>query len=188
MKNEAKKIIAIGSGVCFLALEFVFLLFATKPYTEKIVIWLPNNYELENNVKDEVISILSQPDEKSHRSNSFFYATADLDSFKELAGKSDDKVSVRIKDESHPGDKKYRIVYQIKYCNNNKDFIIVAQEYHEYNRMILSEMRLRDGALFLKYNRNTKTVLDLSIIGFFVVAGGICSYMFSLSSSKPLTN
>lgn len=179
MKDGARKIIAIGLGVCFFALLFSFLLFTTKPYTEKIIIWLPDNYELENTVSDGVISIMSRLD-ASQQSNEVFYTMVDLDSLKKLAGESDRVLSVRIEDASHPGDEKYRILYQIKYHvdNNNKSLVVMAQEYYDYRRTIFSEMRLRDGALFLKYKRDTTTILILSILGFVVVASGVCLYVF----------
>lgn len=187
MKNRAKKVIAIGLGVCVFALWFVFLFFATKPYTEKVIIWLPDNHKLENTVSNEVVSIMLNFDD-GRRPNSVFYSMTDLDSLKELAGKSE-KVSVRI-DASYPGEEKYRIVYQIKYHidNNNKILIVAAQKYYKYDRRTLSEMRIRDKELFLKNKRDTSVMYPLLIPGFIGTAVVVFVYMLSLNISSKQSN
>lgn len=176
MKNRVKKSIAIGLGICVLAVWFVFLLFVDKPYTEKVAIWLPNNYKLENSVSGEVVSIMPTPIDKPHQSNEPFYLQIALDSFKELAGKS--QVTVKIQDESYPGNGWYKIVYQVEFDCADKSLVVVFQEYYKYNRRILSEMRLRDRELFLKYNRDTIDILVLSIVGFVIIAGVVFLYIF----------
>ena len=177
MKNEAKKIIAIGSGVCFLALEFVFLLFATKPYTEKIVIWLPNNYELENNVKDEVVSIMPTPIDNSHQSSEVFCSQIGMESFKGLFGNSD-KVSVKIGDTGYSNPNYYKIIYQAKYDCADKSFIVIAQEYYRYNKKTLSEMRLSQDALFLKNKRDTNLICFILVVSFIGIAIMVGLWLF----------
>lgn len=189
MKNRAKNIVAIGLGVCFLALWFIFFLFITKPYTEKIVIWLPDNYELENNVKNEVVSIMSTPIDNSHQSNKVFYSKIDIDSFKKMVGKVD-KVTVKI-EESYISFYYYKVVYQIKYCiDNNKSLIVFADEYHRYNKRILSEMRLNDKTktLFLECKRDAIKMSVFLFIGFIVVAFAVFLYILVLNVRSKQSN
>lgn len=170
MKNRAKKIIAIGLGICVLAVWFVFLFFVNKPYTEKVAIWLPNNYKLENSVSGEVVSIMPTPIDKPHQSNEPFYSQIDMDSFKKLFGKSQ-AVAVKIQAGYCPSNQWYRIVYQSEPCCEDKSFIVWAQEFYDCNMRTLSEMKLRDGALFLKHKRDKNLMFFFSILGFVVIAG-----------------
>ena len=189
MKNGIRKITAIGSGVCFLALWFVFLLFAIKPYTEKIVIWLPDNYEMENYVKDEVVSIMPTPIDNSHQSNKVFYAVIGMESFKRLFGNSEKVVSVKIEekieDTGYSNPSYYQIIYQVKHDCADKSFIVVAQEYYRYNKRTLSEMRLSQDqdALFLKNKRNADLICTLLIAGFVMVALSV--YLFEFVDKHP---
>lgn len=180
MKDRTKKIIAVSSGVCVFALWFVWLFLLTRPYTEKVVIWLPDNYKLENIISNEVVSICPNFDE-SRKFDSVFYSTVDLDSFKELASKSkSEEVSVRIEDATNLGGEQYRVIYKIRYyIENNKSLIVVvvvAKEYYRYNKRALSEMRLRDGVLFLKNKRNTDSMYFFSILGFVVIVSVVFLY------------
>lgn len=178
MKNRAKKIIAIGLGFCFFWLWFVFLLFVNKPYTEKVAIWLPNNYKLENTVQNEVVSIMPTLD-NPHQPE-VFYSHIGMDSFKKLFGKSQ-AVAVKIQAGYCPSNEWYRIVYQSEFCCEDKSFIVVAQEFYDYNRRTLSEMKLRDGALFLKNKRDTNLVFALSILGSVVIASVVFLYIQDLN-------
>lgn len=180
MKNTAKKIIAIGSGVCFLALYFVFLLFLTKPHTEKIIIWLPDNYELENTLQNEVVSIMPTPIDNSHQSNKVFYSQIGMESFKRLFGNSERGVSVKIEDAGYFGGSHYHIIYQTKYDCADKNFIVAAQEYHRYNKKTLSEMRIRDRELFLKNKRNTELMYFLLILGLIGTVAVVGTTLFLL--------
>lgn len=187
MKNAARKIIAISLGVCFFAIWFVFLFFiVTKPYTKKVIIWLPDHYKLENVVSDEVVSIIPNSD-AGHQSNKVFYSQIDIELFKNLFGNSE-AVTVRIEDMSYPNrpiDGKYGIVYQTKFDCIYK-FIVVAQEVHDYNKKILSEMRLKDGVLFLKNKRDENKMFFLSISSFIFIA--VLTYLLGIDVDSKQKN
>ena len=181
MKNGIRKIIAIGLGVCFLALWFAFLFFVvTKPYTEKIVIWLPDNYELENYVKDEIISIIPKPIDNSHQSDKVFYSQIGMESFKRLFGNSEKGVSVRIEDTGYSKNDYYQIIYQTKFDCADKSFIVIAQDDYPYNKRTLSEMRLSQNTLFLENKRDKFLILFFLILVFVVIAIGVCLYTMCL--------
>lgn len=187
MKNRAKKVIAVGLGVClFSALWFVWFIFVIKPYTEKIVIWLPDNCELENNVKDEVVSIMPSID-SSHQSNEVFYSEIGMESFKRLFGNSE-MVKVKIEDTGYSSPEYYKIIYQTKSDCAEKSFIVVAQEYYCYNKKTLSEMRIRNKELFLKNKRNTDSMYFFSFFVFTVIATAVFLYFINLSMSSKQSN
>lgn len=186
MKNKAKKITAIGLGVCVLAVWFVFLLFVTRPYTEKVIIWLPNNYKLENTVQNEVVSIL--PGSDTEHQSEVFYSQIGMESFRGLLGKSQVVVAVKIQAGYRPSNQWYRIVYQSEFCCEDKSFIVMAQEFYDYNKNILSEMRFNDQTktLSLDYNRNTIKMSVLLFFGFIVIAGSV--YLFGIDMRSKQNN
>lgn len=178
MKNGAKKIIAISLGICVLALCNVFLFFVSKPYTEEIIIWLPDNYTLDNVVQNEVVSIMPNTD-TGHQSDKVLYSQIDLDSFKKLFGKSR-MVAIKIQDASYPGNEWYRIVYQEELDCADKNFIITAREYHRYVKRNLSEVKLRDGKLFLENKRDIFLICVFSPLSFIVVGFVVFLYILIL--------
>ena len=184
MKNGIRKITAIGLGVCLWALCFVFLFFVvTKPYTEKRVIWLPDNYELENDVKNNVVSIMPSPIDDWHQSDKVFYSEIDIESFKKLFG-GKRVVSVKIVDKGYFGPNRYQIAYQTQFDCADKSFIIVANEYYRYNKRTLSEMRLRDRELFLENKRDKSTMFFFSIVAFVVIAVFVCLLGLDIPSKQ----
>lgn len=188
MKNRTKKIIAVGLGVCFWALWFVLLLFATKPYTEKVVIWLPDNYRLQNIVSSvEVVSIMPSID-SSHQSDEVFYSEIGMKSFKRLfGGNSEREASVKIEDTGRSNTDYYQIIYQTKF-DCDKSFIVVAREYYRYNKRTLLEMRIRGKELFLKNKRNIESIYLFSTILFIVIASPVFLYLINLSMSSKQSN
>lgn len=172
MKNRAKKMTIIGSGVCFFALLVAFLIFVSRPYTEKVIIWLPDNCELENTVSNGVI-LMPNLEDVSQSNPAIFYSLIDLDSFKKLVGKNE-KVSVSIRDASDFIHDQYKVVYQIKHCiDGNKILIVLAKVNHGYKRRSLFEMRLSQDTLFVKYKKDggdTRVFLTFAfiVIAFFV--------------------
>ena len=190
MKNGIRKIIAIGWGVCFLALCFVFLLFVTKPYTEKIVIWLPDNYEMQNYVKNEVVSIIPRPIDNSHQLDKVFYSQIGMESFKRLFGNSEKGVSVRIEDTGYSNGDYYQIIYQTKFDFDcaDKSFIVIAQDDYPYNKRTLSEMRLSQNTLFLENKRDKFLMLFFLILVFVVIAIGVCLCIIDIPSIPSKKN
>lgn len=170
MENMAKKIMITALGVCCWSLWFVFLFSVTKPYTEKVAIWLPDNYELENDVKNEVVSIMPKPIDNSYQFNKAtkIFSQTDMDSFKRLFGKSK-LVEIRIEDATIRSNREqYTVIYQAR-LNYGDDLIIVAQEYYRYNKKTLLGVRLVDRVLLLENKRDATMMYFLSIVGFIVI-------------------
>lgn len=188
MKNKARKIITIGLGICCYLFWFVSLLFMTKPYTEKVVIWLPDNYELKNNVENGIVSIIPKSIDNSYqstKSSKIFYSQTDMDSFKRLFGKGK-VVEVSVEDATINSDTaQYRIIYQAR-LNYGDDLVIVAQEYYRYNKETLLEMRLVDRMLLLENKRDIITMSFLSIVGFFAISFLCCVYVLLKEKSNSL--
>lgn len=189
MKNRAKKIIAVSLGVCFWALWFAFFLFLTKPYTEKIVIWLPDNYELENNVKNEVVSIMPIGVNDSYPCG-FFYSEVRMNAFKKLFENSKRQVLIQIKEAGYSNSLHYyyQIIYKMKCFDLNKSFFVVAKEDHNYKKRTLSEMILRGRDLFLKNNRDTNLMYTFSILGLVVIATIVSLYWSGLNMTSKQSN
>lgn len=200
MKNTAKKVIAVSLGICILTAGFIFLFFVTKPYTEKkVVIWLPDNYELENIVSsDEVVSIIPNLSASRQSNLAVVYSEVDLDLFKIIVGKNNnEKVAVSIEDASPSSNGLasrgfYRVIYKIKYpIDNNKSVIVLASECHKYNTMFLSEMKLnsKTKTLLLKHKRNILQMSAFFSFGFLVIALAVFIYILVLNTrSKQQSN
>ena len=173
-----------------MALCFVFLLFVTKPYTEKIVIWLPDNYEMQNYVKNEVVSIIPRPIDNSHQLDKVFYSQIGMESFKRLFGNSEKGVSVRIEDTGYSNGDYYQIIYQTKFDFDcaDKSFIVIAQDDYPYNKRTLSEMRLSQNTLFLENKRDKFLMLFFLILVFVVIAIGVCLCIIDIPSIPSKKN
>ena len=84
LKNNRDKFRSLSFGVIV-----CFLTFCNQAIHRKNSFWLPKNCELENYVKDEVVSIMPTSIDNSHQSNKVFYSQIGMESFKRLFGNSE---------------------------------------------------------------------------------------------------
>ncbi|KKR47722.1 MAG: hypothetical protein UT90_C0002G0017 [Parcubacteria group bacterium GW2011_GWA1_40_21] len=138
MSNKSRKVgfnMFILGGI--IILEFIFL---ARPSLESVIIWLPSNYELKNDISNDVVSVMPYLDPVSQSDDpAVYYSLIDLDSFKKLT-EGNGKVTVKIESEySSYFNNNYRLVYQIKYWHDNKKTLlcgpkIVMNTREEYQR------------------------------------------------------
>ena len=172
MKVETKKLAIVGTGSFFAMLLFTFLFWTLGPEEEKVTVWLPDNYELENLRDGDSIIIPQKENEPIMEDVPVIYSS--MRDFFILADftRHTNKIKVSIIHNNPAVD--YDIIYQINCATaaDKRNFIVKTTYRHRCGQKHLSTTLVRfnqeKGILFLKSTRDWRAMF-LCFIYLFVV-------------------
>jgi len=164
MVETKKKIIIVATGVCLMALSFIFLFQVFGHYEEKVNIWLPDNYQLMNKINSKAEIIVPQQTEDNENC-----LAVPMCSFKNFFERSKNKIKVSIISDKFSD---YYIIYKINCQTDVFSFVVKSTDNHHCGRIhSLKPVKLdqKAGTLLLECKRDWLTLSFLFTITLFVV-------------------
>ena len=168
MKVETKNWLLSVLEVFFAMLLFTFLFWTLGPEEEKVTVWLPDNYELENLRDGDSIIIPQKENEPIMEDVPVIYSS--MRDFFILADftRHTNKIKVSIIHDNPAVD--YDIIYQINCATaaDKRNFIVKTTYRHRCGQKHLSTTLVRfnqeKGILFLKSTRDWRAMFYVSSI------------------------
>jgi len=181
MVETKKKIIIVATGVCLMALSFIFLFQVFGHYEEKVNIWLPDNYQLMNKINSKAEIIVPQQTEDNENC-----LAVPMCSFKNFFERSKNKIKVSIISDKFSD---YYIIYKINCQTDVFSFVVKSTDNHYCSRYhFLGQVKLdqKTGILFLECKRAWLTILSLFALILIVICG-FSAILWVRISEKKLT-